>query len=310
MSAVLQTASRAETGTETASYLAALGTAWPDHAATVQRTVGASPELDRTRESVASFIRNVAGIEPAALVGDYRFTCDALHEEEVHFLRHGTYRLQGRAGEAAHHYADDAFMSRYMAGLLASHLFWWNHTSVIRDFDTEYLPRLPSGTRHLEIGPGHGLLFRHAATAPAVASLEAWDLSATSLESTRKAVAGIAKPSVFRLQSAADGTVGAAFDSVTVSEVLEHVDDPAAVLSAIRATLAPGGRAFINVPVNSPAPDHVFLFARPDACTELVRRCGFSVEWSAAYPMNQYSLTKAARLRATVSCVLLARRED
>ena len=51
-----------------------------------------------------------------------------------------------------------------------------------------------------------------------------------------------------------------AFDSIVMSELLEHLENPHRALRVAYRSLRPGGRIFLNVPVNSPALDHLFLW--------------------------------------------------
>jgi trans-aconitate methyltransferase len=103
----------------------------------------------------------------------------------------------------------------------------------------------------------------------------------------------------------ADGA-GEAFDTLVLSEVLEHVEDPLAVLSALHGRLAPGGRLFVNVPINSPAPDHIYLLQTPEEAESLVGRAGFHVEAVHLFPVAGYTAEKALRHRVTVSVVVIA----
>ena len=60
----------------------------------------------------------------------------------------------------------------------------------------------------------------------------------------------------------------AAFDSVILGEVLEHLEDPGAMLAIAAAQVAPGGRLVVTVPFGvNPFPDHrqTFYFAAPYA---------------------------------------------
>ena len=53
------------------------------------------------------------------------------------------------------------------------------------------------------------------------------------------------------------------YDSIVVSEVLEHMENPLAALS-LKKLLRPGGYIYVNMPANSPCPDHLFLIREPE----------------------------------------------
>ena len=44
------------------------------------------------------------------------------------------------------------------------------------------------------------------------------------------------------------------YESVVLSEILEHLEDPIAALRAVRERLEPGGTVFINVPATPQSP--------------------------------------------------------
>jgi 2-polyprenyl-3-methyl-5-hydroxy-6-metoxy-1,4-benzoquinol methylase len=98
------------------------------------------------------------------------------------------------------------------------------------------------------------------------------------------------------------------FDSVAMSEILEHLEDPVAALKAAARQIRPGGRVFINVPANSPAPDHIFLFTDLAHAVRIIEQGGFSVESSAAFPMVGVTLKQAQKHRLSVSCVIVGRK--
>jgi len=91
-----------------------------------------------------------------------------------------------------------------------------------------------------------------------------------------------------------------------MSEVLEHLETPARALAFVRQSLRPGGRAFINVPVNCPAPDHIFLFSAPEEVIAAVRASGLQPIEAGIFPASGYTEDRARKMRATISCAVIA----
>ncbi len=89
------------------------------------------------------------------------------------------------------------------------------------------------------------------------------------------------------------GKDGRRFGSVVLSEILEHLEDPVGALRAAAAWMRPGAWLWVNVPVNSPAPDHIFLLRTPEEAVELVRTAGFTPVDTAFYPMTGRTLDEA-----------------
>ena len=286
---------------------------WPDHAAYLTKSfAGRADDVLAVSEQLAGYILTLAAHHAGgldALCADYRFLCEEIVlPEELHFRRTGQYRLSNFADADAQVYANAPYMARYVNGILLSQLFWLNHASAFAHFATRYLPALREGSAHLEIGPGHGLFLHFAALSSQVTSVAGWDISPTSIAATKAALTllNCPVPVQLTLQNMFDAPASdARFDSVTMSEILEHLEDPVAALRAVKAHIAPGGRIFVNVPANSPAPDHIFLIDSLAHAVSLLEQAGFSVIDQAAYPMAGATLAQAEKHRLSVSCVVV-----
>ena len=184
-----------------ADLIARVVARWPDHAGYVAKSFeGREAAVTAVSDELARIVLILGagmagGME--GLVDDYRFLCESIVlPEELHFRRHGTYRLTKFADAERECYANAPFMNRYMNGLLVSNILWSNHAHAFAAYVNGYLPRLPAGGAHLEIGPGHGLFLFFAARQPRLARIDGWDVSPTSIANTRAALAalGVERP--------------------------------------------------------------------------------------------------------------------
>lgn len=290
---------------------------WPAHENLATKSFEErSPEVIEISNKMAGLIETLAAHQPEGLEGlcrSYRFLCEKIVlPEELYFRRNGTYRLSTFAAAQREVYANAPFMRAYMDGLLISDVMWCNHAHAMNYYVNRYLRMLPPGADHLEIGPGHGLLLYFAAARPEIASVTGWDVSPTSIENTKAALAafGVTRPVTLTLRNLFDETKEQTvplFDSVVLSEILEHLEDPVAALRAVKRWLKPGGRVWVHVPANSPAPDHLFLVNSPEHACELVRAAGLEVEESAAFAMTGTTLEKATRRKLAISCLVTGR---
>ena len=290
---------------------AAVVECWPDHARFLEKSAA---DLDTAERSAAdalagSILRLFAEDEIPDLVGHYRWTCERLLEEELHFRRTGRYRRESFAAAKAEVYDDSDFMVPYIDGLLLSQVLWSNHARVFALYRGSFLPGNPRDYRHLEVGPGHGLWLAAAAADPHCAEASAWDTSADSLAATRRSLdrLGVERPVHLEQADVLAGPIrDARFNSVVISEVLEHLEDPAGALARLFAVMAPGGRLFVNMPINSPAPDHIYLLTEPEQVGALVEDAGFRIVEQGNYPASGYSEERARKIQATISCAVIA----
>ena len=290
---------------------------WPAHAKYLAKSLeGRAAPVMAVSEQLALAVLALGAAAPGGLdqlIDDYQFLCEKIVlPEEIHFRRHGVYRLSQFADAQRECYANPAFMNRYMNGLLVSGVMWSNHAHAFAAYVNDYLPRLAAGAAHLEIGPGHGLFLLFAARLGRLGHIEAWDISATSIANTRAALndLGVKRPVTLREIDLFDAAAapGAAFDSIVMSEILEHLEDPVAALRAAASRLQPGGLLWVDVPANSPAPDHIFLVQGLGHACELVETAGLTILSAEAFPMTGVTLEQAVKRRQAVSCVITARR--
>jgi SAM-dependent methyltransferase len=283
---------------------------WPSHASYLAKSFGARSTAQlATTETAAEAVLKLAGHDLQRFAAGYRWTCDRLREEEIFFQREARYRLSTFAEAMAEVYSRPEFMAPYVDGLLFSQVMWFNHIATFEMFLGRVLGASDRPFDYLEIGPGHGLMASLAAAAPLARRVAAWDVSAVSLKETRAALTalGVTRPvelvevDILKAAPPEDG-----FDLIVISEVLEHLEQPAAALAFLRRALRPGGRIFINVPLNSPSPDHIFLFETPEAVSALVEGAGFRVEAMELYATQGRRIDSALASRISVSAGILA----
>lgn len=283
---------------------------WPEHAAFLSRSFDSHSPFELTRlELLAEKILDLIGAELEPYLDSYRWVCKALNEEQIAFVRSGRYSRTRFADVQREIYSNAPFMKKYMEGLLVSQMFWANHAKSFLSFQ-DFIGSLTTNFRYLEIGPGHGLYLALVAQTPHAIDVEAWDVSDESLAQTS---ASLRKMSIGRNVTLRNRDVARTieagstkFDVITISEVLEHLEDPIGALRNLREQLAIGGKIFVNFPINSPAPDHIFYLDSPTAVENLIVGAGFQITSSFAFPATGYSIRRAIAARATVSCVIVA----
>ena len=292
--------------------------AWPAHEAHLAKSFAdrSAAELE-VAESVADLVFRLSRRTPEGMerfCDDYRYFCEELIlPEELFFRRHDRYRLSRFEDAERECYSDPLKMTRYMNGVLLSNVFWNNHASALVSYVREYLPQLHADANLLEIGPGHGLFLYFAAQSGHSRRITGWDVSEASLENTRAALSLIGASRKVQLENRSlFGAQGCAesFDGIVMSEILEHVENPGAALRVARSLLRPSGLLWVNMPANSPAPDHIYLMRRPEDALSLVEGAGFAIVSHHFFPMTGYTLEQAGKWNCAISCVVTARNPD
>lgn len=293
---------------------------WPEHERYLNVNIGErDAELMAFSDRIAKIVITLAsnedgGLERSAL--DYQYLCQKIVlPEELYFRRHGRYRLDNFKEAFETVYANTPFMTRYMNGLLVSDVIWINHCRCMKHYTEEFLPSLKDNAKLLEIGPGHGLLLYLADSHTHLGSVTAWDISDASLKSaahnletlgaTRKVV--FEKRNIFDSEILSD-TFANQFDGVVLSEVLEHLEKPSEAIRVLHHVSKPGGKVWINVPANSPAPDHLYLVNRIEEVIKLVEDNGFNVIDYRALPTSGTTLEEAVKKQLTVNCIIVGQK--
>lgn len=289
---------------------------WPSHEAALARGLG---QLDQTElsalESVAARVKVLIGPDLEGYAKSYIWMCETFFEEEVYFRRNKKYRYSTFAEANSAVYQNEDFMQNYMQGLLISQVLWVNHAQSTLYFNRNFLKAVDREFNYLEIGPGHGLSLAEAAAHPLCRSATGWDVSPTSLAHTRASLdqlgvgqdCDLAEMDILTVPDHSSGN-SKVYDLAVISEVLEHVEDPVRALKALHRLIRVGGRLFVNMPINSPAPDHIYLLGKPDEVTDLVESAGFRIIEGANFPAAGHDLATAIARKFTVSCAVIAER--
>lgn len=124
---------------------------------------------------------------------------------------------------------------------------------------------------------------------------------------------GAPKPVDFALRNIFDPDIMAPenaglFDAVVLSEVLEHLENPLGAVEVLYHLTKPGGLVWINLPANSPAPDHLYLVTDLAQPVAVVKQAGFDIVDATAYPMSGTTMEAAMRRQLTFSCVIAGRK--
>lgn len=224
--------------------------------------------------------------------------------EQFYFQKHKRYRYSTYAEVADSVYLNDEYMEMYMHGLAITSFLWPNHREMRRYF-LQRMPRDVTG-RYLEIGPGHGIYLLSAMQNTAYDFFEGIDISPKSIELTKNVLESghFGKFSNFGLHCRdflGESTPHQQYDAIVMGEVLEHVEDPAAFLSTIRALATKESFIYITTCINAPAIDHIYLFDSLNSLERIIESSGLLVTDKLVVPYENMSLEESVKQRMPVN---------
>ena len=98
------------------------------------------------------------------------------------------------------------------------------------------------------------------------------------------------------------------YDGISLSEVLDHVEEPEKMLIKIYQLLRKEGRAYITTVINAPAKDHIYLFHTIEEVVGLVKKSGFKIDDYYCATANNTSVEKAIKRKRGINIALILRK--
>lgn len=89
-------------------------------------------------------------------------------------------------------------------------------------------------------------------------------------------------------------------------KLLEHLEQPGEFLASMFEVVKPGFRLFISMPVNSPAPDHIYLARQAEEVVDLISGAGFQIQKMISIPATNNTLERAIKKNLTISVGVVA----
>ncbi len=199
------------------------------------------------------------------------------------FEKTGAYVAKTYAEAASEVYHNrDYMIDLYLPGNLLSHYLWPHHYRQLVFVRNSFIAdlRASAAPSFFDVGIGTGFYSRVLLDEVPQARGVGFDISEFSIEYTRKQVDayGCGDRYELRRQDVMAKPVGDVAPFVVCVEVLEHLEDPLAMLRALRTLVAPGGKAFITAALTAPNADHIYLYRNAEEVLHQLREAGFRLE--------------------------------
>lgn len=218
--------------------------------------------------------------------------------ETVDFYRTGRYNSSTFEEVNKRVYANPMIMEYYMHGLILSQFLWKHHYEIFTFF-VDSLPQYsPTIRNYLEIGAGHGLYLSKALEIlKANTVFNVIDVSMTSIELAHKF--NNDNRVNFQQNDILEFSTENQYNFITMGEVLEHVEQPFALLRKLHSLLCDDGTLFLTTPTNAPTIDHIYLFNTVEEIQKLIREAGFIIDSERAYMAENVSEDRSRKYKIT-----------
>jgi|SRR5579884_32872 len=161
---------------------------------------------------------------------------------------------------------------RYLNGLFLSTAFWVNHTKILDYYVREFCETAGERGSLLEVPSGTGIFISEFARRNPSWTCEGIDISDSAVafgrEMARINAGGtpvITKRDVFELPE------DRKYDRIVCGELLEHLEDPVALLEKLYRLLAPGGTMFVTTAIWAASIDHIYLYSSTQEARDMLQ---------------------------------------
>lgn len=190
-------------------------------------------------EELLSYYKNIRGTSLKDMAEAYELIVNMMREETYFFRRNGRYRNSTLKDVEECVYKNEDYMTKYMLGLAISDYLWIQHIKMVRFYESHM--NMFTGN-YLEIGPGHGQYLARSIQKGHFSKIEAIDISPVSVDSSNEYLRYknlSDKCQVKNMDFFEYDSVDTKFDTIVMSEVLEHVENPLNMLLKIKNLLSP-----------------------------------------------------------------------
>ncbi|MBF0467000.1 MAG: class I SAM-dependent methyltransferase [Nitrospirae bacterium] len=228
------------------------------------------------------------------------------------FIQTGRYPHNSAQEAISDVYNNNEIMKKYMLGLALSQFLWRQHYLVFEFYRSE-IKNIEPNTRLLEIGSGHGLFSLEALKyIDHIEIFDIIDISDTSLEMS-KSIINMLKPRALSIINFYKQDVNlfkpsTKYDLIIMGEVLEHVEDPLALLTDIYSLLRDDGQLFITTCANCPTIDHIYYFESIESIKDMINIAGFEIIREVIIPSENISHERLLKMKVDISYAAMLKR--
>lgn len=229
----------------------------------------------------------------------YLKLCAQMVFERIEFIRTGKYANSSFEEVEKSIYLNPESFEYHMHGLVFAQFLWREQYTRYKFFSNNIANYLSGNGKYLEIGGGHALYILEAVRkGNKNFSYHLVDISPSSMELAKGITTGLNIS--YQLKNIFDFAPGEKFNFITMGEVIEHVENPLALLIKVREMLSENGVAYITTPANAPTLDHIYLFNNADEIRAMLNEAGFEIVNEKTQYADEVSEARAQKMKVAL----------
>ena len=211
-------------------------------------------------------------------------------ELQAELLKTRKYRFSTYEEVRQQVYDNPAVMGAYyFDGLLLSQVFWVNHYKIC-EFLLDFASTLRADMKGIEMPCGSGVHSALLLSRTPVRDHTLCDYSEKAIgDATRFVKAYVGEREVRSLRFDARNELpfeDQSLDYVCCGEFVEHLENPAALMTEIRRVLKKDGAVFMTTVAFAAQLDHIYMFESAADIDAFIRDCGFTIRKELILPVS------------------------
>lgn len=193
---------------------------------------------------------------------------------QIELERTGKYFLSSYNEAQREVYQNQTVMeNRYLNGLLLSQALWINHHQILQFFIKEFCISNKESGQVIEAPVGSGIFISEFATKNKGWTADAYDISPSSINFARKVLELTLPGNAIYLgqKNIFDLPEEKKYDRVICGELLEHLEEPEALLRKLKGIVHEKGSLFLTTAIWAAAIDHIYLFKSAEEVRKMLR---------------------------------------
>ncbi|MEO9340439.1 class I SAM-dependent methyltransferase [Mesorhizobium sp. SB112] len=211
-----------------------------------------------------------------------------VNRSQLKYEKSGRYENSSFAEVFSKAYSDPEFMQLYHWGVYTTTFVWTHHLRIYKLFESQFVPLLKnvSGGSLVDLGAGSGIWHLLSLQNVPSLSVSAVDVSEPTIERSKNMAKtlGYGDKITHHVADALTWKPDAPAQAGISCFLLEHLEQPNALLAGLANSIEPGAPAFVTSALTAAEIDHIFEYRRESELVIACEQAGFRV-------LSMYSAT-------------------